>query len=253
MLACDASPIPAVLGGHGQPVDVGREWRLYTGAPRTALEIRDGGCVWPGCARPVSWCQIHHLIPWSEGGRTDQANGGLFCWHHHRDIGAGEWDRFYYRGRIWLRPPARLDSNRRPRINPPTDHHHPEPTGHPPPTLAPGHNPLRLSANRQPRTATRHRGRHVVEPTVTMRGRLSGPGSSSHSKASAGWQPRTVLFRELEPAGNVDLARAPSTRHAAHAVMARQVVPDDGSRSGSDLVDATLFVVARAGRVRAED
>ncbi len=159
MLACDASPIPAVLGGHGQPVDVGREWRLYTGAPRTALEIRDGGCVWPGCARPVSWCQIHHLIPWSEGGRTDQANGGLFCWHHHRDIGAGEWDRFYYRGRIWLRPPARLDSNRRPRINPPTDHHHPEPTGHPPPTLAPGHNPLRLSANRQPRTATRHRGR----------------------------------------------------------------------------------------------
>jgi len=124
MLACDASPIPAVLGGHGQPVDVGREWRLYTGAPRTALEIRDGGCVWPGCARPVSWCQIHHLIPWSEGGRTDQANGGLFCWHHHRDIGAGEWDRFYYRGRIWA-PPAGT-----PRLEPPAPD---QPTHRPPP------------------------------------------------------------------------------------------------------------------------
>ncbi len=49
---------PAVLNTHGQPVDVGRERRLFTGAPRTAIEIRDGGCAWPGCARPASWCQM---------------------------------------------------------------------------------------------------------------------------------------------------------------------------------------------------
>ncbi len=79
MLACDAALIRAVLNGHGQPIDLGRERRLYTGAARTAIEIRDGGCLWPGCARPASRCQIHHLIPSSEGGRTDQTNGGLFC------------------------------------------------------------------------------------------------------------------------------------------------------------------------------
>ncbi len=117
MLACDAAIIPAVLNGHGQPVDLGRERRLYTGAARTAVEIRDGGCVWPGCARPTSWCQIHHLIPWCAGGRTDQANGGLFCWHHHREIEQGEWEAFHHRGRIWLRPPTRLAPSRQPRIN----------------------------------------------------------------------------------------------------------------------------------------
>ncbi|MGI8722264.1 MAG: hypothetical protein ACR2JG_08540, partial [Geodermatophilaceae bacterium] len=49
MLACDAALIPAVLDGHGQPVDLGRERHLYTGESRTAIEIRDSGCVWPGC------------------------------------------------------------------------------------------------------------------------------------------------------------------------------------------------------------
>ena len=49
MLACDAGIIPAILNTHGQPVDVGREHRLYTAAPRTAIEIRDGACTWPGC------------------------------------------------------------------------------------------------------------------------------------------------------------------------------------------------------------
>jgi len=117
VLACDAGIIPAVLNGHGQPVDVGRERRLFTGAARTAIEIRDGGCVWPGCGRPVSWGQIHHLLPWCAGGRTDQVNGGLFCWQHHRTIEEGDWQAFHHRGRIWLRPPAHLDPHRRPRIN----------------------------------------------------------------------------------------------------------------------------------------
>lgn len=117
MLACDAGLIPAVLNGQGQPIDVGREQRTFTGARRTAVEIRDGGCVWPGCSRPASWCQIHHLIPWSSGGRTDQVNGGLFCWIHHRDIEKDEWQAFHHRGRIWLKPPTRLDPDRAPRIN----------------------------------------------------------------------------------------------------------------------------------------
>lgn len=117
MLACDAALIPAVLNGSGAPIELGRERRLYTGAARTAIEIRDGGCVWPGCARPPSWTQVHHLLAWSSGGRTDQRNGGLFCWHHHREIESGEWEALYHRGRIWLRPPTRIDPRRRPRIN----------------------------------------------------------------------------------------------------------------------------------------
>lgn len=117
MLACDASIIPAVLNGSGQPIDLGRERRLFTGPARTAIEIRDGGCVGIGCTRPAAWCQIHHLIPWAEGGRTDQTNGGLFCLPDHHQAETGEWEALYWKGRIWLRPPARLDPHRRPRIN----------------------------------------------------------------------------------------------------------------------------------------
>jgi len=125
MLACDAGIIPAVLDGRGQPVDVGREQRTFNGPRRTAIEVRDGGCVWPGCSRPAPWCQVHHLIPWCENGRTDQSNGGLFCWIHHREIEKAEWKAFHHHGRIWLRPPARLDPNPAPRIN--TTHRPPPP------------------------------------------------------------------------------------------------------------------------------
>ncbi len=65
----------------------------------------------------MSWTQVHHLIPWAQGGRTDQTTGGLFCWHHHREIEQGHWEAFHHRGRIWLRPPEGLDPQRRPRIN----------------------------------------------------------------------------------------------------------------------------------------
>ena len=44
-------------------------------------------------------------LPWCLGGRTEQTNGGLFCWAHHRDIEQDEWEAFHHRGRIWLRPP----------------------------------------------------------------------------------------------------------------------------------------------------
>jgi hypothetical protein len=46
--ACDAQIIPMVLGGAGQPLDVGRSQRLFTGPLRRALVVRDGGCAFPG-------------------------------------------------------------------------------------------------------------------------------------------------------------------------------------------------------------
>ncbi|MEP6482771.1 MAG: HNH endonuclease signature motif containing protein [Rhodoglobus sp.] len=41
--------------------------------------MRDGGCRFPGCDRPPSWCEAHHIVPWSHGGRTDLADGLLLC------------------------------------------------------------------------------------------------------------------------------------------------------------------------------
>ena len=69
-LACDARILPAVLDGAGQPLDLGRQRRLVTGALRRALVLRDGGCCFPGCDRPARWCQGHHVRHWVDGGAT---------------------------------------------------------------------------------------------------------------------------------------------------------------------------------------
>lgn len=54
-LACDANVIPVVLGGHCEPLDVGRRSRLVTSGIRAALTRRDAGCAFPHCTmRPRS-------------------------------------------------------------------------------------------------------------------------------------------------------------------------------------------------------
>jgi hypothetical protein len=84
-LACTAGIVPAVLGTDSQPLDLGRTSRLFTAAQRTAMALRDRTCRAEGCQIPATWSEAHHLVPWSQGGRTDLDAGVLLCsWHHHR-------------------------------------------------------------------------------------------------------------------------------------------------------------------------
>jgi hypothetical protein len=117
-LACDATIIPAVLGGDGQILDLGRSRRLFTGAVRRALVLRDGGCAFPGCDRPARWCDAHHIKPAREGGPTSLDNGCLLCGHHHRVV--HHEDREIRLGpdrRPEFIPPSHVDPQRRPRRN----------------------------------------------------------------------------------------------------------------------------------------
>jgi len=82
-LACDASIIPMVLGGKGQPLDVGRTRRLVTPALLAALWARDKGCTYPACGRPPQWSDAHHVQHWIDGGVTALFNLTLLCAHHH--------------------------------------------------------------------------------------------------------------------------------------------------------------------------
>ncbi|MCF6378575.1 HNH endonuclease [Nocardioides KLBMP 9356] len=83
-LACTAAILPAVLGGDGLPLDLGRSRRLFGPAQRKALVIRDRTCRAEGCDVPGAWREAHHgRDPWAEGGRTDLADGELLCTHHH--------------------------------------------------------------------------------------------------------------------------------------------------------------------------
>ena len=80
---CDAEIIPVVLGGPSEVLDVGRARRLVTPAIRTALIVRDQGCVFPGCTASPTTSEAHHIRPWWDGGLTRLSNLVLLCHHHH--------------------------------------------------------------------------------------------------------------------------------------------------------------------------
>ncbi|HSO51150.1 MAG TPA: DUF222 domain-containing protein [Actinomycetes bacterium] len=84
--------LPPTLGGAPtQPLEVGRATRVIQPAQRSALAVRDGGCVFPHCQRPLAWCDAHHLRHWLHGGPTDLANLALLCRAHHRAVHEGGW------------------------------------------------------------------------------------------------------------------------------------------------------------------
>ena len=86
-LACDALLIPAILGTDGAILDLGRTARLASPDQIRYLRLRDNGCTYPGCDRPPSWCEAHHLREWdTDHGPTDTNNLALLCTRHHTDI-----------------------------------------------------------------------------------------------------------------------------------------------------------------------
>lgn len=85
-LACEADILPVVLGGAGQPLDVGRSRRLASAAQRLALAAVHATCAIEGCTVPFDRCEIHHVIPWEHGGATDLANLVPLCSHDHHEV-----------------------------------------------------------------------------------------------------------------------------------------------------------------------
>jgi hypothetical protein len=84
--------LPRALGGaRAEPLAVGRATRVVAPAQRTALTVRDGGCRFPSCDRPVAWRDAHHLRHWLHGGPTDLGNLVLVCRAHHHAVHEGGW------------------------------------------------------------------------------------------------------------------------------------------------------------------
>ncbi|HUR01787.1 MAG TPA: DUF222 domain-containing protein [Nonomuraea sp.] len=60
-------------------IDVGARRRLFEGATRRAIEVRDRQCFHRFCEVPASECEADHIEPWAAGGLTVQANGRMAC------------------------------------------------------------------------------------------------------------------------------------------------------------------------------
>jgi hypothetical protein len=90
-LACDCAVGRVVMRGESEVLDLGRRQRLVSPALRRALELRDRGCVFPGCDRPPEWCDAHHILWWERGGPTNDENCCLLCRRHHTMCHEGGW------------------------------------------------------------------------------------------------------------------------------------------------------------------
>ena len=89
-LTCNGTLAPVFLK-NGLPVSVGRSQYVVRARTRTVIEHRDrGACRVPGCDATLG-LEVHHLIHWEHGGRTDTDNLLLVCGKHHR---------MHHRGRL---------------------------------------------------------------------------------------------------------------------------------------------------------
>ncbi len=73
-----------VFDGPSRVIDVGETRRIFTGATRRAIEVRDRECYHPTCEEPIDRCQADHVTPYAAGGPTIIANGRLACGFHNR-------------------------------------------------------------------------------------------------------------------------------------------------------------------------
>jgi HNH endonuclease len=84
VLRCDSALHRLVWSGASGILDYGRATRTWPVDIYNAIAARDGGCRFGTCDAPPSWCDIHHVQPWEDGGDTTTANGAMACRRHHR-------------------------------------------------------------------------------------------------------------------------------------------------------------------------
>jgi len=109
-MCADAQVVPMVLGGGSVPLDVGYAKRLATPYQRLAIAERDGGCAW--CHAPVSFCDVHHIESWLDGGPTDLNNLVMLCVSCHHSMHYGRWRIEVEGGVVWFTPPPEVDPTR---------------------------------------------------------------------------------------------------------------------------------------------
>jgi hypothetical protein len=74
-----------VFDGPSRIIDMGVQQRLFKGATRRAVQLRDRECFHEFCDLPAEDCQVDHILPYAAGGETTQANGRPACAFHNLD------------------------------------------------------------------------------------------------------------------------------------------------------------------------
>ncbi|MGH9016823.1 MAG: DUF222 domain-containing protein [Acidimicrobiales bacterium] len=80
----DEALIERVVFSPGARVEVSATARLFSGATRRAVLLRDQECAHPFCDESERRLQVDHIVPFAEGGLTVQENGRILCGFHNR-------------------------------------------------------------------------------------------------------------------------------------------------------------------------
>jgi hypothetical protein len=80
----DSAYFERALFTPGTRLEISIQSRLFTGATRRAIELRDRQCTHEFCEEPAVNCQVDHIQMYSQGGLTSQENGRLLCGFHNR-------------------------------------------------------------------------------------------------------------------------------------------------------------------------
>ena len=111
--ACAGGIQRVLFDPDGRIVSIGTTDRIFTHHQRRAIALRDKECVIPGCHVRSTWCEIHHVTDYAEGGPTHTDNGVPLCWYHHRTLDSSGWDIRMNNGLPEIRGPAWWDPTRR--------------------------------------------------------------------------------------------------------------------------------------------
>jgi hypothetical protein len=90
MFLCDAN-LHRVMRSGSVVLDYGTSTRSISAPLWSALVVRDRHCRFPGCDRPASWCDGHHVVWFSNQGPTNLNNLVLLCRRHHRRLHKPGW------------------------------------------------------------------------------------------------------------------------------------------------------------------
>lgn len=109
-ILCDATTEVIARTGDGRFMEYGRRLRTAPPSLRRAILHRDGdACAGDGCLSRYR-LEAHHIVPWSQGGRTDPDNLITLCWfHHHVVVHERGFEPFRHpdHGRVRFRNPNR--------------------------------------------------------------------------------------------------------------------------------------------------
>lgn len=82
-ILCDSITEVIGIAETGKPLDLGRKTRTVSPALRRYVLQRDAGCTVEGCGSKYR-LEVHHTIPFAQGGATDANDLVTLCWFHHQ-------------------------------------------------------------------------------------------------------------------------------------------------------------------------